>query len=67
MQLDLYYSRKLLEWVCKGFWQHIAKRLFKGERWCIEHPVLMMQELQQVRRSLFVFFFKNFQSLMKSV
>ncbi len=38
---------------------------FKRKRWCAEHRVLMTQELQlwQLRRPFFVFFLKNFRSL----
>ncbi len=43
-----------------------VQKVFKQKRWCVEHPVLMMQVLQlwQLRRPFFV---KNFRSLMKSV
>ncbi len=48
--------------------QNGAKRLL-NRNGCVLNTVLMTQELQlqQLRRSFFVFFLKSFQSLMKSV
>ncbi len=45
-----------------------CKTFIKRKQWCVEH-ILMTQELQlwQLRRPIFVFFLKNFQSLLKSV
>ncbi len=45
------------------------QNVFKWKRWCVEHPIPMMQELQlwQLRKPFFVFFLKNFRSLMKPV
>ncbi len=46
-----------------------CKTFIKRKRWCVEHLVLMTQVLQlwQLRRTFFVFFLKDFRSLMKSV